>query len=52
MKSYNVVRQVIYNEVIQVNAESEDEAVKIAMSEPIGTDLDFVETDYYYAEEF
>jgi hypothetical protein len=52
MKSYNVVRQVIFNEVIQVTAEDEYEAIKIAESTPVEGDLDFVETKNYYAEEF
>jgi uncharacterized protein (UPF0212 family) len=51
MKSYNVIRQVIYAEVIEVTAENEDEAIRIAETTPIGKDLEFVETDYYEIEE-
>jgi hypothetical protein len=50
---YRVTRQVIFSQEIEIEAENEDDAIEISQScaWSVHDGLDFLDTDYYNAEE-
>lgn len=48
---YRVTRQVIYQQTIEVEADSNEEAIEIAQATPVDeVEKVFLDTDYYEAE--
>jgi hypothetical protein len=51
-KTFRVTRQVIYSQELEIQAETEDQAIELAKTTSYSTeDKTFLDTDYYEAEE-